>query len=349
MNIKLFKNQVQKKLDIVRDFKTLDKIWREYLGKKGEISKILSSLKDLPKEERRKIGKEANILKKFLETKIEEKKEKLRKKIEKETVEKDFIDTTIPAKKIEVGHLHPLSLAQREIIEIFQSIGFSVVKGPHIETEWYNFDALNMPKNHPSRDMQDTFWLKEKTKRNKRSREGDKILMRTQTSALQIRYMEENKPPLKIIVPGRVFRHEASEASHDIQFYQVEGLMVDKNISLANLKSVLEFFLRRFFGKDIKFRWRPGYFPYVEPGLEVDVQCSICKGKGCSTCKRSGWSEVIGAGMVHPKVFMAVGYSPKDWQGFAFGMGFDRLVMMKYKINDIRLFYSGDLRFLKQF
>jgi len=238
-----------------------------------------------------------------------------------------------------------LTLAQRRVIDIFQSMGFSVIKGPEVETEWYNFDALNVPKNHPARDIQDTLWIRQKKKKLAQ----ENLLLRTQTSPVQIRYMEKHNPPLKIIVPGRVFRNEATDVSHECHFYQCEGLMVDKNISVANFKAVIEAFLRKFFNKNIKLRLRPGYFPFTEPSFEIDINCQNCKGKGCSVCQKTGWIEIMGAGMVHPNVFKAAGLNSKNWQGFAFGIGIDRLAMKKYRINDIRLFYSGDLRFLKQF
>jgi len=342
MDFKSFKIRAEKKIEEIRNLKELDEIWRKYLGKKGEITQILGSLKDLAKEKRAKIGKEANLLKNFLNGKIEERKKEIKAEIEKGREKRELIDITFPGKKIETGHLHPLTLIRRKVEEIFESMGFSVIEGPHIETEWYNFDALNIPKDHPARDLWDTFWLKEKIG-------AQKLLLRTHTSPVQVRYMEKNNPPFRIIVPGRVFRHEASDASHDMQFYQVEGLMVDKDISVADFKGVTQEFLNRFFNKKVKTRLRPGFFPFTEPSFEIDIQCFICNGKGCSTCGQVGWIELCPGGMVHPNVFKAAGLNPKEWQGFAFGLGFDRLVMMKYKINDIRLLYSGDLRFLKQF
>jgi len=268
-----------------------------------------------------------------------------KKKIENNNKNNKWFDVSIPGEKMERGHLHPLTQVLRKTEEIFHSMGFSIIQGPELELEWYNFDALNMPKDHPARDMQDTLWIKEKIKNSK---EGKK-LMRTQTSAVQVRYMEKNNPPFRIIVPGRVFRHEATDPSHEVQFYQLEGMMVDKEISLANLSAVIDEFLKRFFDKKIETRLRPSYFPFTEPSVEIDIKCINCKGKGCSTCQQAGWLEIIPGGMIHPNVFKAAGYNPKNWKGFAFGMGIDRLAMMKYKINDIRLFYSGDLRFLKQF
>ncbi|MBZ1345032.1 MAG: phenylalanine--tRNA ligase subunit alpha [Candidatus Nealsonbacteria bacterium] len=252
----------------------------------------------------------------------------------------DRFDITVPGKKIKIGHLHPLTITKRKCEEIFQSMGFSIIEGPDIETEWYNFDALNIPKDHPARDLWDTLWLKDK---------GAKLLLRTHTSPVQVRYMEKNNPPLRIIVPGNIYRHEATDASHEFQPFQIEGLMVDKKISVANLKAIVREFFRRFFEKDVKFRLKPDYFPFVEPGFDVGISCVICKGKGCLVCKKSGWLEVAGAGMVHPNVFKNSKLIPRDWQGWAFGFGLERLTMLKYKINDIRLFRSGDMRFLQQF
>jgi len=250
---------------------------------------------------------------------------------------KGKIDVTAPGKKPERGHLHPLTLVQNKINEIFSSMGFEIAEGPEIETEYYNFDALNIPKNHSARDMWDTFWLKAKANVAKKNA-NDAKLLRTHTSPVQIRYMEANQPPFRIIAPGRVFRYEATDATHEAQFYQLEGLMVGRNITLANLKAVMEVFFQKFFrSKDIKVRLRPSYFPFVEPGVEVDIWF---KGK---------WMEIAGAGMVHPKVLENVKIDPREWQGFAFGMGIDRLAMIKYKIDDIRLFYGSDLRFIKQF
>jgi len=246
-------------------------------------------------------------------------------------------DITVPGERIIGGHLHPLTLVRRKIEEIFQAMGFSIVEGPEVETEWYNFDALNIPKDHPARDVWDTFYLKK----------GG--LLRTHTSPVQVRYMQKHQPPFRIIVPGRIFRHEATDASHEINFYQVEGLMVGKEISASNFKAIIQEFLSRFFDKRIAIRLRPSFFPFTEPSFEVDIKCLVCGGRGCSVCSRTCWLEVIGAGMVHPNVLKAGGINPRNWQGFAFGLGMDRLAMMKYKIDDIRLFYSGDLRFLQQF
>lgn len=248
------------------------------------------------------------------------------------------IDVTMGGRRPRTGHLHPLTQAKREMMMIFQRMGFEVLQGPEIENEWYNFDALNIPSDHPARDAWDTLWLK-----------YGELLLRAHTSPMQVRYMEKNNPPLRIIVPGKVFRHEATDASHEMQFYQLEGLMVDKNISVSHLKAVVGEFFKAFFQKDLRFRFRPDYFPFTEPSFDISMSCLVCGGNGCSACKRTGWVEVAGAGMVHPNVFKAVKLDPKEWQGWAFGFGWGRLTMMKHKIEDIRWFNSGDLRFLKQF
>jgi len=258
------------------------------------------------------------------------------------------------------GHIHPITHLINDSVRIFAEMGFEVADGPEIETEYNNFDALNVPKDHPSRDMQDTFWLKQSSKAGMSARSDSKEsdlglkekkgeVMRTHTSGVQIRYMLSNTPPFKIVVPGRVFRNEATDATHEAQFYQVEGLVVGENITLANLKHTLETFLKKMFGEDVKIKLRPGYFPFVEPGVEIDMICLKCKGSGCPTCKYNGWIEILGAGMVHPKVLSNVGINPKKYTGFAFGIGLDRIAMLKYGIDDIRLMYSGDLRFVNQF
>ncbi len=336
--LKSIKILAQKEIEKAKNLKELNRVFKKYLGKKGKLSLILGSLKELPLEERKKIGKKANELKNVLEGKFDKKIQEIRKQAKKGIGKKEWVDVTIPGKKIALGHLHPLTLIKREVCQIFQQMGFEVVEGPEIETEWYNFDALNIPKDHPARDEWDTLWLRQ-----------NKLLLRTHTSPVQIRYMEKHKPPLRIIALGKVFRHEATDASHEMQFYQVEGLMVGKEISVANFKAVIQEFFGKFFKKPIKVRLSPDYFSFTEPSFDISITCVVCGGKGCSVCKRTGWLEMMGAGTVHPSVFKNSGLDPKNWQGFAFGMGLDRLAMMKYKINDIRLFHSGDLRFLKQF
>lgn len=336
------KKEVENEIKLAKDLKELDQIFKKYLGKNGEIILGLRALKDFSKEKRAELGKELNILKIFIEEKLKAKAVELEEKVGKETKKEEWIDITIPGRKPSIGHLHPLTQTRRKVEEIFQSMGFSIVEGPEIENEWYNFEALNIPVHHPARStfclsLCRTFYLK-----------GGNLL-RSHTSSVQVRYMERHYPPLRIIVPGRVFRNEATDAKHEFNLYQIEGLMVDKSVSIANFKAILQEFLNRFFQKPSKMRLRPSYFPFTEPSFEVDIECVVCRGRGCPTCLGSGWMEMIGAGMVHPNVFKNVGLNPKEWQGFAFGMGMDRLAMMKYKINDIRLFYSGDLRFLKQF
>ncbi len=354
INLKIIKSQAQKEIGEAKELKDLDKIFIKYLGKKGKLTHIFHSLKDLNDKKRAELGKEANRVRRFIEKEIKGKAPSSMK-VSGPKGKKEWFDITVPGKKLLLGHLHPLTLVKRQIEEIFQTIGFSIVDGPEVENEWYNFDALNIPKDHPARDMWDTLWIKEpqdqKSKRNKflASEIKNQKLLRTHTSPVQIRYMEKNNPPFRIIVTGRVFRHEATDASHEVQFYQVEGLMVDKDVSAANFKAVIQDFFSKFFAKPVKIRLRPSFFPFTEPSFELDINCLNCGGKGCSACSQTGWVEIMGAGMVHPNVLKAGGINPKKWSGFAFGMGIDRLAMMKYKINDVRLFYNGDLRFLEQF
>lgn len=338
MTLKSIKIEAEKAIEGAGDLKVLDAVFRKYLGRKGELAQVFRSLEKLSGSQKTKVGKEANQVKRVLERKIQEKVSLVAKAAEAKE-EQEWIDITAPGRKPSVGHLHPLTQVKRSIEEIFQAMGFSVIEGPEIETEYYNFDALNIPADHPARDLWDTLWLKT----------PQKLLLRTHTSPVQIRYMEQNNPPLRIIVPGRVFRHEATDASHDVQFYQIEGLMVGREVTAANFKAIIQEFFSRFFGADIAIRLRPSFFPFVEPGFEVDMSCLACRGKGCSACQKTGWMELIGAGMVHSNVLKAAGLNPRFWQGFAFGMGMDRLAMMKYRINDIRLFYQGDVRFLQQF
>jgi len=340
LDLKILKNKVQKEIDSVKDLKELTEVSKRYLGKKGILTEILGSLKKLPRVEKVKVGKEANQLKNFLRIKLDQKAIEIKEKTRKETEEQERIDFSVPGKKPILGHLHPLTEVKKKTEEIFQAMGFSIVRGPQIENEWYNFDGLNIPKDHPARDLWDTFWLEP---------ESSKLLLRTHTTPVDVRYMEKNNPPLRIITIDRCFRHEATDASHEINFYQIDGLQVEKNISVANFKATIQEFFQRFFDKPVKIRMRPSYFPFTEPSFEIDMLCLNCGGKGCSVCQNTGWMEMLGAGMVHPNVLKNSGLNPKNWQGWAFGMGFERLTMMKYKIDDIRLFYSGDLRFLKQF
>jgi phenylalanyl-tRNA synthetase alpha chain len=305
---------------------------------------MLKELKDLSREEKKKIGPMANQVKKEIKEELESAIEKLRK--EKDTAS-DWIDVTAPGKKPRLGHLNILSQTQKEIEKIFIHMGFEIADGPEIENEWYNFDALNIPPDHPARDLWDTFWFKQKTKL-KNGRESG-LLARTHTSNAQVRYMEKNKPPFRIVVPGKVYRYEATDANHEHSFGQFEALVVGDEISVANFKDIAEKFFSAYFQKDISIRLRPSYFPFTEPSFEFDISCTVCGGKGCPTCKESGWLEVGGCGMVNQRVFEAAGYEKNKYQGFAWGFGTERLAMMKHKINDIRLFRSGDLRFIRQF
>ncbi|HAR99795.1 MAG: Phenylalanine-tRNA ligase alpha subunit [Candidatus Moranbacteria bacterium GW2011_GWC2_37_73] len=312
----------------------------KFLGRKSEFTNILKSLKDLTEQERKTVGQIANATKIEVESVLAEKEKELKEKSFDFAAEK--IDVTMPAKKLQRGHLHPLSKIQYEIEDIFNSMGFEIADGPEVETEFYNFDALNIPKDHPARDMQDTFWLKDEGK-------DEKVVMRTQTSDVQIRFMEKHTPPFRIIAPGRVFRRESTDTTHDHTFHQFEALMVGEDITVGNLKFVAEQFFSKFFKADVEIRLRPSYFPFTEPSFEFDINCLVCGGKGCSSCKWAGWLELGGAGIVNQNVFEAVGYPRNKYQGFAWGFGLERLAMMKYKIDDVRLFHSGDLRFIKQF
>ena len=326
MGLKEIKKQANEELEKITNSDELENFRLKYLGRSGELTAVLRSLKDLPINQRKKVGQEANQLRVELEEKLGQKNKFSTADTKNDKNSK--LDISAPGIKIEQGHLHPLTQILEEIEEIFQSMGFNVIEGPEIETEYYNFDALNVPKEHPARDMQDTFWLKS---------DNQKLLLRTHTSPMQIRHMEKNKPPFRIIVPGRCFRYEATDVSHSHTFYQMEGLMIDKNINVANFKAIIAEFFKKLFSKEVEIRLRPSYFPFVEPGFEIDIKM---KGK---------WLEVMGAGMVHPNVLKAAGHDPREWQGFAFGVGLDRMAMIKYGIDDIRLFYNGDLRFLKQF
>jgi len=319
-------------------------LWEvKYLGRKSELNDILKGLKDLAPEEKKIVGPLGNQTKQTLHRIFEEAKNV----IAESSIdwEGERIDVTAPGVATVTGHLHPITLLENEVQDIFSSMGFAVTDGPEIETEHYNFDALNFPADHPARDMQDTFWLKQEKKSK------DRFLSRTQTSGVQVRYMEQNKPPLRIIVPGRVFRNESTDASHEHTFHQFECLMVDEpgKVSVATFKYVAEEFFSKFFGKHVDIRLRPSFFPFTEPSFEFDISCILCESKGCPTCKQTGWLEIGGAGMVNQHVFESAGYKRGQYQGFAWGFGLTRLAMMKYKISDIRLLMSGDLRFIRQF
>lgn len=316
----------------------------EYLGRKSELNEILKGLKDLSAEEKRVVGPAGNQAKRELFDALAAYREALSEKNADWNAE--AIDVTAPGRPVARGHLHPITLIEHEIEDIFSSMGFSIADGPEAETEHYNFDALNVPKDHPARDMQDTFWLKPSSKSQK-----DRFVLRTHTSPVQVRYMETHKPPFRIVIPGRVFRNEATDASHEHTFHQFECLMVGKEgeVSVATFKHVAETFFTAFFGEKVVIRLRPSFFPFTEPSFEFDISCILCGAKGCPTCKQTGWLEIGGAGMVNQKVFEAAGYKRGAYQGFAWGFGVTRLAMMKYKISDIRLLMSGDLRFIRQF
>ena len=318
--------------------------WRiRYLGRKSNLIQILRSVSALPLEEKRVVGARANELKKALEADFAEKKSELERG-SAASLRRESLDVTLPGQKVALGRLHPTTQMLEEICGIFSSMGFQVVEGPEVEWDFYNFESLNMPADHPARDMFATLWVDFETK------SGDKpMLLRTHTSPVQIRVMEKSRPPIRIIAPGRVYRYEATDATHEWMFYQVEGLAVDRNITLADLKGTLFEFARRLFGEDRKCRFRCDYFPFVEPGVEVAIDCMVCRGAGCRLCGNSGWIEILGAGMVHPEVLRRVDIDPEVYSGFAFGMGVERIPILRYGIDDIRLFYGNDLRFLRQF
>lgn len=351
----------------IKGAKTLDELEArriQFLGReRGALTVILRGLKDIAPKERAAIGDEANRLRVEIAELLEKRSNELKRSERESAFKKEWIDVTRPGHRLPRGHLHPLTKIMREIEAIFASMGFAVAEGPEVETEWYNFDALNIPANHPARDMWDTFWLRPESQinaddtrinadrirenRRRNLRESARLLLRTHTSPVQVRYMEAHNPPVRIIVPGRAWRYEATDATHETQFHQIEGLMVDKNISIANFKWVIEHFFSRLFREPMEVRLRPSYFPFTEPSFEVDMRREKQSAK--SKAQSADWLEISGAGMVHPNVFKAAGLNPKQWQGFAFGMGIERLAMLKYKIPDIRLFHSGDVRFLKQF
>jgi phenylalanyl-tRNA synthetase alpha chain len=324
-----------------KSVESIEELRIKYLGRKGALTQILRSVGNLQPNERAAIGKLSNQYKSEIETALEARITELTKSGSEEKIQKQWIDVTldnaVATERERLGRLHPISQIQYEIEDIFTSMGFEIQDGPEVETDYYNFEALNIPKHHPARDMQDTFWTE------------DGNLLRTHTSAIQIRALEKVKPPFKIVGPGRVFRYESTDASHENTFYQVEGMMVDREITVAHLIYVMKKLLSEIFHREVTVRLRPGYFPFVEPGFELDINCLICDGRGCSVCKQSGWVELLPCGLVHPNVLRMGGIDPEQWSGFAFGLGLNRLIMMKYGINDIRHFLSGDIRFLKQF
>ena len=307
-----------------------------YLGKKGELTAVLRGMGKLSAEERPLIGQLANEVRADIEAAIEERRQEMQERLLELKLKKEKIDVTLPAEG-EMGHIHPLTMTQRELEDIFIGLGFSIVEGPEVELDYYNFQALNIPENHPARDTQDTFYI------------TDNILLRSQTSPVQVRTMEKQKPPIRIISPGRVYRSDAVDATHSPLFHQLEDLVVDKGISMGDLKGVLELFAKQTFGEETRIRFRPHHFPFTEPSAEVDVSCFACGGKGCRICKGEGWIEILGAGMVHPNVLRNCGIDPDVYSGFAFGFGIERIAMLKYHIDDMRLLYENDTRFLGEF
>ena len=306
------------------------------LGRKGSVTQLLKRLGNLPETDRREIGRKANQIKEDLETRIEEVLLQIRERERKEALEKEKVDVTLPGRRIPIGKKHPITQILEEIIHIFSRLGFEVVEGPEVELDYYNFEALNIPKGHPAREMQATFFI------------SDDVVLRTHTSPVQVRTMEKKRPPVRMICPGAVYRCD-SDPTHSPMFHQVEGLLVDKGITFADLKGVLTVFVHQMFGERTKLRFRPSFFPFTEPSAEIDIECFICGGGGCGVCSNTGWLEILGSGMVDPAVYKFVNYDPEEVAGFAFGMGIERIAMLKFGINDIRLFFTNDLRFLKQF
>ncbi|WP_346937429.1 phenylalanine--tRNA ligase subunit alpha [Clostridium sp.] len=324
-------------LSQVTDKTELENIRVKYLGKKGELTAILRGMGKLSAEERPVVGKIANEVREEIENAIDTKGEAIRSAEKAAKLNSEVIDISMPGKKQTVGRKHPLSLTLDQVNDIFLSMGFSIEEGPEVEYDHYNFEALNIPKDHPARGEQDTFYI------------NDNIVLRTQTSPIQIRTMENQKPPIKMIAPGKVYRSDAVDATHSPIFYQIEGLVVAENITFGDLKGTLEMFIQKMFGDDMKVKFRPHHFPFTEPSAEMDATCFVCGGKGCKVCKGSGWIEIVGCGMVHPQVLKNCGIDPEKYSGFAFGFGLDRIVMLKYGIEDIRLLYESDMRFLNQF
>jgi phenylalanyl-tRNA synthetase alpha chain len=325
---------------LARDKKELEAFRLKYISKKGEISELFDQLRKVSSEQKKNVGKVLNQLKQTAESKLAE----LTEQLESSPVSTTDIDLTLPPIPNEIGNLHPLTLTRYRIIEIFERLGFNVADGPEIEDDWHNFSALNFPENHPAREMQDTFFIEKKNGSGQQD-----VLLRTHTSNVQIRLMEKQKPPIRAIMPGRVYRNEAISARAHCFFHQVEALYIDKNVGFADLKQTIYHFAKEMYGSDVKVRFRPSFFPFTEPSAEIDISCLICKGSGCNVCKHTGWVEIAGSGMVHPNVLKSCNIDPEEYTGFAFGMGIERVTMLRYQINDLRLFSENDVRFLRQF
>lgn len=335
--LKIIQEQAAQSLAAVSDPRLLEELRVRYLGKKGELTAILKQMGSLSAEERPKVGQLANEVRAAIEQLIDQKAAEIKLAVQQKKLESEHLDVTMPGKATPLGKAHPLTKVLDEVKEIFLGMGFSIAEGPEVELDYYNFEALNIPKNHPARDTQDTFYI------------SDNVVLRTQTSPVQVRTMEKQKPPIRIIAPGRVYRSDAVDATHSPLFHQIEGLVVDKDITMADLKGTLEMFVKRLYGEESVVRFRPHHFPFTEPSAELDVQCFSCHGEGCRLCKGEGWIEVLGCGMVHPNVLSICGIDPEEYSGFAFGIGLERIVMRRYNIDDLRLFYENDVRFLDQF
>ncbi|MCR5387830.1 MAG: phenylalanine--tRNA ligase subunit alpha [Lachnospiraceae bacterium] len=331
------KEEALKQLDSVKELGSLNDIRVNFLGKKGELTALLKGMKDLSADEKPVFGQKVNEARELIESKIEDIKANLEKEALDLRLKNEVIDVTLPAKKKKLGHRHPNTIALEEVERIFTGMGYEVLDGPEVEYDYYNFEALNIPANHPAKDEQDTFYI------------NDKILLRTQTSPVQVRAMESRELPIRMIAPGRVFRSDEVDATHSPSFHQIEGMVIDKDITFADLKGTLAEFAKRMFGEDTKVKFRPHHFPFTEPSAECDVTCFKCKGKGCRFCKGEGWIEILGCGMVHPNVLKMSGIDPEVYSGFAFGMGLERISLLKYEIDDMRLLYENDDRFLSQF
>lgn len=327
----------REQLAAAADARALDEARVKFLGKKGELTALLKGMKDVAAEERPVVGQMINDVRAEIETIIDKQKAVIAEAALAHKLEAETIDVTLPGEEVVIGKEHPLNIVLDELKEIFIGLGFSIAEGPEVELDHYNFEALNIPKDHPARDTQDTFYI------------SDNVVLRTQTSGMQVRVMEQKKPPIRIIAPGRVYRSDAVDATHSPLFHQIEGLVVDKGIRMSDLKGILELFAKKLYGEDTVVRFRPHHFPFTEPSAELDVQCFACRGEGCRLCKGEGWIELLGCGMVHPKVLSICGIDPEEYSGFAFGMGLERIVMRRYGIDDLRLFYENDLRFLNQF
>jgi phenylalanyl-tRNA synthetase alpha chain len=330
------KEEVSKNLETASTEQAVDQLRTHYLGRKGELTKILRSMKGLPEKERPAIGNLANQIKEELAVVLEGQREKIRDAERKRKVEQERLDISLPGRSPSRGVYHPLTIVTRKIVSIFQGMGFEVVEGPEVELDFYNFEALNIPRDHPARDMQDTFYV------------ASDVVLRTHTSNVQIHTMMARTPPFRVLAPGTVYRCD-SDTTHSPMFRQAEGFLVDRDVSFSELKGVLTLFLQALFTPDVPLRFRPSYFPFTEPSAEVDIGCFLCRGTGCRVCSQTGWLEILGSGMIHPEVFRSVGYDPETYTGFAFGVGIERIAMLKYGIDDIRLLFDNDLRFLEQF